>query len=268
MKFPCNRFLSKSVATAIILLLIFICYANVVWGADSEDPRPRGSEKSVVQETANKQLGFRLVAYVPPKRGKPGGRIGGGTRGEGTSFPAISVLAPDHLGLTVRAQPDLYYYVSNSSNKPIEFTLNLEQEGKTVVHKDIKGVLQEGIYRLNLSDLGVNLYPNTWYTWFVTMVLDPDQPSTDIFSGGTIMRVNPSKVLEKKLASAGKEDFPSIYAAEGVWYEALSSLSRLIDEDPENKTLYLQRANLLKQVGLEGEAALDRKASGDIGFHP
>ena len=56
--------------------------------------------------------------------------------------------------------------------------------------------------------------------------------------------------------------FPTIYAGEGVWYETLSSLSRLIDKNPENKVYYLQRASLLEQVGLKREAILDRKALG------
>jgi len=268
MKFPSTRFLPESVVAVFILFLFIFCHGVGVCGADSESVQPEDSRKGVEQKPVEKRGEFRLVAYIPPKRGKPGGRIGGGTRGEGSGFPTISVLAPDHTGLTVNAQPELYCYVSNPSNKPIEFTLNLEQEGKTVAHKGIKGVPSEGIWRFSLSDLGVNLSANTRYTWFVTMVLDPDQPSTDVFSGGGIRRVNLSGVLEKKLASAKETDFPAIYAAGGVWYEALSSLSRLIDKDPENKALYLQRASLLEQVGLKREAAMDRKVAEDIAPHP
>ncbi len=262
MKFLGTCYSPASVAAMIILFLFFSCYGDSVRGADSETVGTKLSGMSAKDTPAEKTPEFRLMAYAPPKRGKPGGRIGGGTRGEGKNFPVVSVLAPDHTAHTTKAQPDLYCYVSNPTNKSIEFTLNLEQEGKTIAHEGIKGGPQEGIWRLSLSDLGVGLSPDTQYTWFVTMVLDPNQPSTDVFSGGAIMRVNPSGKLEKRLAGAKEMDIPAIYAAEGIWYEALASLSRLIDKYPENKTLRLQRANLLEQVRLEKEAAFDRKAAG------
>lgn len=263
MKSSWTPFFPASVATMIVLFLFFFCYGASARGADPEC-QTKVTGTSVKDKTAKKTPEFRLVAYMPPKRGTPGGRIGGGTRGEGDGFPVISVLAPDHTGLTTKAQPELYCYVSNPTNKPIEFTLNLEQEGKTLAHKGIKGVPEEGIWRLSLSDLGITLSPDTQYTWFVTMVLDPDQPSTDVFSGGAIMRVNPSDILQKKLAGAKEMDIPAIYAEEGLWYEALASLSRLIDEDPENKALHLQRASLLEQAQLEREAVFDRKVSGGV----
>lgn len=256
-----TRFFPTSVAVMIPLFLFFFCYEDSVCGADPEIFQSKAPGKSANEKTVKKTWESRLVVYSPPKRGKPGGRIGGGTRGKGSVFPVVSVLTPDHTGLTTKAQPELYCYVSNPTNKPIEFSLNLEQEGKTIAHKAINGIPEEGILRLSLSDLGVELSPDMEYTWFVTMVIDPDQPSTDVFSGGSIMRVHPSGTIEKKLKGANEMEVPAIYAEEGIWYEALSSLSRLIEEDPGNKALRMQRANLLEQVQLEREAVPDRKAA-------
>jgi len=262
MKSSCIRLSPALVSTMVVLLLFFFCCGTSVFGADTETPQKKVSQKSVKNETAKKPRGFRGMVYSPPKRGTPGGRIGGGTRGEGEVVPVLSVLVPDHTGLTTKAQPELYWYVSNPTSRKIEFTLNLEQAGKTLAHKNIKGVREEGIWRISLSDLGVTLKPDTEYTWFVAMVLDPDQPSTDVFSGGAIMRVQPSGTLEERLVGATETDIPAIYAAEGIWYEALASLSRLIENDPENRALRMQRARLLEQVQLEGEAGLDRKVAG------
>lgn len=263
MKFSCTRLSPVLVSTMVALLLFFFCCGTSVFGADPETPKMKVSQKSVQDESVKKPRGFRMMTYKPPKRGTPGGRIGGGTRGEGEGVPVLSVLVPDHTGLTTKAQPELYWYVSNPTSRKIEFTLNLEQAGKTLAHENIKGVREEGIWRISLSDLGVTLSPDTEYTWFVAMVLDSDQPSTDVFSGGAIMRVRPSGILEGKLAGAKEMDIPAIYAAEGIWYDALASLSRLIENDPENKALRVQRARLLEQVQLEGEAGLDRKVAGN-----
>src|SRR5437867_13335867 len=48
--------------------------------------------------------------YKPPLRGAPGGRVGGGTRGtQERDIFVLSVLAPDHTGLTTREQPSLFW---------------------------------------------------------------------------------------------------------------------------------------------------------------
>ncbi len=46
--------------------------------------------------------------YKPPIRGAPATRVGGGTRGPGDKRPSVRVLAPNHVGFTTRAQPELY----------------------------------------------------------------------------------------------------------------------------------------------------------------
>ena len=48
-----------------------------------------------------------------------------------------------------------------------------------------------------------------------------------------------------------------LYAEAGLWYDALSSLSDLIEATPDNPGLRQQRAALLKQVGLTDAAASD-----------
>ena len=55
-----------------------------------------------------------LPVYKPPQRGAPGGRVGGSSRGIGDRLLTLSVLAPDHTGLTVREQPSLYWYLSST----------------------------------------------------------------------------------------------------------------------------------------------------------
>ena len=45
---------------------------------------------------------------------------------------------------------------------------------------------------------------------------------------------------------------PIVYAEAGIWHDALAGLSDLIDAQPDNKALRETRADLLRQVGLEG----------------
>src|SRR5690348_12331481 len=63
-----------------------------------------------------------IPVYKPPVRGAPGGRVGGGSRGDSQTFQ-LSVLAPSHTGQTIHEQPVLFWYVSKALTSPIEFTL-------------------------------------------------------------------------------------------------------------------------------------------------
>jgi len=65
------------------------------------------------EEKKAAQPAVAAPSYQPPLRGAPGGRVGGGTRGTGRETFVLSVLAPDHTGLTVSEQPALYWFISN-----------------------------------------------------------------------------------------------------------------------------------------------------------
>src|SRR5262245_38681627 len=64
------------------------------------------------------------VTYTPPPRGAPGGSTGGGTRGPADTAPRLTVLAlKEHAGLTVHAQPVLYWYLGQAEQHPVYVTL-------------------------------------------------------------------------------------------------------------------------------------------------
>src|SRR5262249_44782001 len=79
--------------------------------------------------------------YNPPSRGAPGGRIGGGTRGGGNIF-VLSVLAPDHSGLTTSEQPSLYWFISKTTSLPVEVTLMDPQGIKPILETQLPAPTQ------------------------------------------------------------------------------------------------------------------------------
>lgn len=199
----------------------------------------------------------RMFVYKPPMRGAPASRMGGGTRGitrgltrgKKEVFPVIAVLVPEHTGLTTKAYPKLYWYISEPSSERIEFTLNDEEIGETLIQTNLSAA-ESGIHCLNLSDYNQQLSPGKQYSWFITIIVEPDKPMKNILAGGGIMRVKPLKFLADKLKIADKRDIPAIYADSGIWYDALDELSDLIKKHPEDTRLKEMRVNLLKQVGL------------------
>ncbi len=192
--------------------------------------------------------------YKPPLRGAPAGgsRIAAAVRGEEGAGSTVLVLAPDHVGLTSEKSPVLYWYLSKPESGHIEFTLNDERKGQTIVRADLPSPKQGGIQAIKLADLKAELLPGVAYQWFVTLERDQDQPSKDVYNGGSIMYEPPSAELNKKLASAGT-GAPTIYAAEGLWYDAFSSTWKIGKAGTE-KAAIQQRGSLLEQVGF-GAAA-------------
>ncbi|MDQ2697114.1 MAG: DUF928 domain-containing protein [Pseudomonadota bacterium] len=197
--------------------------------------------------------------YRPPLRGAPKTRTGGATRGPGTAAAVdLEVLAPDHTGRTLKAQPVLYWYLSRPVDLPVEVTLVDEESLATVLEKTLPAPDRGGIQRLSLADHGVRLQPGVEYSWHVALVADPDQRSQDITASATILYQAPSAALQRALDNANPASLPTVLAAEGIWYDAIDVLSRQISAAPGNAGLHRQRAALLEQVELPGVAAADR----------
>lgn len=188
--------------------------------------------------------------YKPPLRGAPGGRVGGGTRGTGREVFVLSVLAPDHTGLTVQDQPLLYWFISSATSTPVELTVTDPQGTQPVLETRIPPPVQPGVHRVRLADYGVRLSPGVAYRWFVAVVPDSDRRSRDVLAGGAIERVEVPESLRAKLPGAAKTDLPSLYAEAGLWYDAVAAISDLIESAPNDPALRRQRAAMLTQVGL------------------
>jgi hypothetical protein len=198
--------------------------------------------------------------YKPPLRGSPGGRVGGGTRGASLEAPvSLSVLVPDHVGITLQSQPHLYWFISRKTTHPIEVTITEKDAVKPVLEARLKPLEKAGFQCIRLADHGVQLRQNIPYKWFVAVVTDPDRRSRDILSGGMIEVVSPSSDLSAKLDQTPKAKQPFVLAEEGIWYDALAGVSDRIDASPKDLSLRKQRAALLNQVGLNEAAEFDLK---------
>ena len=190
-----------------------------------------------------------VPVYKLPTRGAPGGRVGGGTRGDTNVF-VLSALAPDHSGLTISEQPSLYWYISDLTSLPIEFTVIDSKGVKPLLETKLPAPAKEGIQQVRLADYKIHLKPGEPYRWFIALVPDFNRRSKDILAGGAIERIAMPQDLKAKLASSASAEKQFIYAEAGIWYDALKSISDLIEATPQNQELRKQRTALLTQVGL------------------
>jgi len=226
----------------------------------TEDPK---DDKKINTINTPKDTGSEsraLPVYKPPKRGAPGGRVGGATRGDREANLNVEVLAPDKVrGLTSRAQPDLYWYLSKPTTVPIEFTLIDEEAVEPLLEIRLPQPSTGGLQRIRLSDYGIHLKDDKMYRWSIALVMDGEHRSKDIMAGARIQLALPSEIPTDHLAGADPFHATFIHAEAGLWYDAIASVSEAIQSDPEQEQYRDMRAGLLEQVGLEVVANADRK---------
>ncbi len=206
-------------------------------GAVTAETRPSGS----------------LPFYRPPARGAPAARVGGATRGTGADTPALHVVAPDHVGLTARAQPVLYWFVSRDLAQPVEITVINHFRVDPLLRIRLDPPVAAGIHAVALAEHGVRLEPGDEYQWFVAIVHDPERRSSDTVAGGYVQRIEG--------APATADDAVAL-AERGLWYDAFEAATRAAKHAGVRGSGADGRLGLLEQVGLAEVAAFERAAGG------
>jgi hypothetical protein len=199
-----------------------------------------------------------VVQYRPPAKDLAPRRVGANMRGLPEAMPAVAVLAPDHLALTVSERPTLFWYLSRPTTARIELVVVDPRDARPVVEAVVAGE-RAGIQSFSLAERGVRLEPGVAYEWSVAVVADPAQRSRDVVAGGAVQRVEPSAALRSRLAGAGESGRAAVLAAEGIWYDALAALSEPLAARPADAGLREQRAAVLEQAGLPDVAAFERR---------
>jgi len=222
---------------------------------DREAPTDRRSDAVEPAERAAVENTAERVVYVPPARGAPRARTGGGTRGPG-ALPRLEVLAPDHVGRTTREAPTLAWFVSGRASVPLELTLLRDGASEPELEVRLANQVETGIGEASLSRWDVELEPGVVYQWSVALVVDPGRRDRDVVASGAIERVAEPAAVATARAS-GAPAYAAL-AREGIWYDALSELgSAIAAGDPG---LRAERARLLDQVGLPDAAEFERTA--------
>jgi hypothetical protein len=196
------------------------------------------------------------IEYRPPLRGSPARRVGGASRGSDV-LPAVSVLAPDHVGLTTVEQPALYWFISKPTAVRVELTLIDAQGTAPLIEVAVDGK-SAGVQRLDLAAHNVRLRPDVEYQWSVSLVPNAQERSNDTISSGVVKRVTLDAATAARLNDARAEQRAALLAGQGIWYDALAALSERITARPDDRSLREQRARILEQAGLKDAAAFER----------
>jgi len=129
------------------------------------------------------------------------------------------------------------------------FTLIASDEATPTAVARLNAPMRRGIYAINLADLGIRLETGKTYEWSVAVVADHRRRSHDVVAMGEIEYVPPQ---ERPV-----DDYVTC-AQQGMWYDAVMALSKLLDEQPTDMQLRAHRAALADAVGLEMVSRFDR----------
>lgn len=158
-------------------------------------------------------------------------RVGGATRGPGDPPPALYVLTPDHIGLTVQAAPVFQWYLSKPADVRFEFALINDSSIEPLLELNLGRMHSRGIQQLNLAEHGIELQPGITYQWSVALVPDEQARSSKAIASGMIERIAMPEGLAERLVGAGRREQVNLYAQAGIWYDALAVLSELLTEE-------------------------------------
>ena len=240
-------------------ILLWVSLGHPHFGHAAEPASPSSPER--IQGSPD--LTDPSLPVYKPRGGKtPRARVGGVARGSGGKDPVVVALVPDHVGLTNRREPCLYWYLSQVTTLPVIFTLREDEAVRPILEVPVKPPQHPGIQVIRLKDFGIELKEEVAYRWFISLQRDPDSPSQDIVTGGMIERVPFVEALAINLAYTGPSDNVRLYADAGLWYDALTAISDQIDASPDDPIFRRQRAALLKQVGLSEIAEAELSSNG------
>ena len=201
--------------------------------------------------------------YKPPPRGAPGGRVGGASRGTikaTVPLPTIQLLAPDqNAGLTMSAEPTLYFFVSGPVSWRTQFTVSAPNVPQPIGEVDIPAPGGAGIYSVHTADYHVRLEPGVLYTWSISIILNPKSRSRDIVASATLLRTAPEPVLETALHAAPAKRRAALLAQAGIWYDAVTAAA-----ETEASDRHAALDALMNEVGLVEPARYDRQAAGNV----
>lgn len=197
--------------------------------------------------------------------GRPGRRVGGGSRSPcPTIAPPLTALMPmTNWGRTIAERPTFWFYVPYSPQQAPagEFVLQ-EEKGNDVYRTAFTLPKTPGFVSFNTPPQTAPLEINKWYHWYFKVYCEP-QTSTPVFVEGWVQRVERTPELDRQLKAAKLPDY-TIYANNGVWFDALARLAQLRLSNTSNAKLVDDWANLLGARGVNLEQLRQEPIIGQV----
>lgn len=204
------------------------------------------------------------VSFAPPQPpsdlADPGQRTAAAARGScGATDKGISsgkenpltALAPFYnsgrfklvWGETIVSRPTLWFYIPRLANVPKEFVLQ-DEIGRTIYKGPVELTRTAKVVGLPFPSAVRPLAVGKRYHWFFDLYCQREGPP--VYVEGWVQRQNLNPVLKQRLNKATAKQRVALFAAQGLWYDALSTSIELRKTNPRDTSWN----NLLRSVGL------------------
>jgi hypothetical protein len=230
-------------------------------GAMATTSLPRSSAAPVLSQAPIQSTIRYNPPPPPPNQGEPGDRgQGGAQRGcEVTALVPITKTNDRSLawGTTTRDRPTFWLHLQRPNN--ITTNLNLQLELKALNQPQHSShtsnfTLEEvpaGIISFTPNNTVPPLEVNQTYHWSLKVYCNQDEQF--VRTQGTIRRVALSAETQKQLNGKTPLEQASVYARQGIWFEALTTLGTEIRNSQDEGAIATWQS-LLKQANLQRSA--------------
>ncbi|MEA5505029.1 DUF928 domain-containing protein [Halotia wernerae UHCC 0503] len=212
------------------------------------------------------QLNQSLIFAAPPPPvdiGEPGKRSEAGSRGCGqninqssaaVSAKQLTALVPVYskselvFATAIAEHPSFWFYVPYSSSLAYgEFVLEDEAQNQSIYKTSLPST--PGVVSLGLPAKAAPLEIGQRYRWYFNIYCQKDNQIIANVEG-YVKREQLNPTLKTQLAKATPSQRVTLYAAHGIWYDALSTAEQLRRTNPQDTSW----TALLQAVGLNNFA--------------
>jgi hypothetical protein len=264
---PIKLFLIVAFSYTNLLVSLTPVLAKPNLGSSSSDAYGGLRLRSEAKTSPTKATTFNQPP-IPPGP-PPGGRVRGGakrsiagcptTKNNLTALVSFTQEANSVInvwGKTTVEHPSWFFYVPYTKNSPygVEFVLQ-DQDSNEIYKKAIALPEKPGVISVSLPTTSPGLALNKQYRWFFTINCDQEKNAPPTYVEGVIQRVELNPVVVKELETTELLKRYAIYAQNGIWYDALTTLAQLRQKNPKDAKLQAEWQNLLGSIHLDDIAA-------------
>ncbi|MEO0987456.1 MAG: DUF928 domain-containing protein [Cyanobacteria bacterium J06639_14] len=156
------------------------------------------------------------------------------------------------LSWTTESHPSFWFYVpyERDTDVTLDFVLqdgsgNTLYQTQFMAHENSPGVIQ-----LSLPATLPPLSVNQPYRWYFLTHCNASPTEGALHVEGWIVRMTMDSDFQAQVEASSELEKASLYAANGIWQDALTILGSLYRENPQNTTLTQNWMSLLASVGL------------------
>jgi Domain of Unknown Function (DUF928). len=236
---------------SLVLVLEPMMMANLPATATQQTllAKPQVTQANLV--ALQRRMRFRVPGVRPSYNLGTGAARGNCNADDTGKIDVVALMPNTNMGLTVAEKPTVFFRVSKTSVQEAKFNL-LNEKGNTIIYDKTIPLNNTGdVMSFTLPADAPALEVGKEYQWELVINCDPDDPNGNPRVQSAIKRVQPSPTLVSKLAQANPSDRPFLYAEEGIWIDALSTLAKLRVANPNNSELKEEWTTLLTSAGLQ-----------------